>query len=274
MMEDIKNKSHAPFWLILIIVGIVLIIVGVVISRTFGVSKYFPKEDIYQTFKSEEINNLNIDSGIGKINIKKSNDNNIIVDCTNLPKDRYEVTGKNNTLKIAYKQKWFDFADNSIFHNKNEAEITVYLPEKEYDNFEFDGGVGENNITDISVKNASVDCGVGESVFKNFKVTNKADIDIGVGETKFENCELNKSDIDTGVGELYFSGKISGYTEIDMGVGEAEFNIDGFKNEYDIDYDKGVGEVNISGSETSYITSVPIKIDLDCGVGEVTFKFK
>lgn len=271
-MENTKKRT--PFWLILIIVGIVLIVVGVVISRILGVSKYFPKEDIYQTFQIQEISNLNINSGIAKINIQKSNDNNIILDATNLPKDRYEVTEKNNTLKITYKQKWFDFAGNSIFYNNNEAEITVYLPEKEYDNFEFDGGVGENNITDISVKNANIDCGVGESIFKNFKVKDKVDIDIGVGETRFENCELNKSHIDAGVGEIYFSGKILGDAEIDMGVGEAEFNIDGYKNNYEIDYDKGVGEVNISGSETSYVTSVPIKIDLDCGVGEVTFKFK
>ena len=125
------------------------------------------------------------------------------------------------------------------------------------------------------MKNADIDAGVGESVFKNFRVKNKSDIDIeGVMKTRFENCELNQSDIDTGIGEVYFSGKILGNTEIDMGVGEAEFNIDGFKNEYDIDYDKGVGEVNINGGETSHIPSKPIKIDLDCGVGEVTFNFK
>ena len=95
-MENTKKRT--PFWLILIIVGIVLIVVGVVISRVLGVSKYFPKEDIYQTFQIQEISNLNINSGIAKINIQKSNDNNIIVDATNLPKDRYEVTEKNGYI--------------------------------------------------------------------------------------------------------------------------------------------------------------------------------
>lgn len=273
-MEKAKRKSRVPFWLILIIVGVSMVVIGAVILSIVDLDKYFPKEDIYQSFSYEEISNLDIDAGIGKFNIKKSTDNKVLVDGKSLPKDRYEVTAKNNTLKISYKQKWFNCFDNSIFHNKNQAEITVYLPEKEYENFVFDGGVGENNITDLYVKNADIDAGVGESVFKNFRVKNKSDIDIGVGETRFENCELNQSNIDTGIGEVYFSGKISGNTEIDMGVGEAEFNIDGYKNEYDIDYDKGVGEVNINGGETSHIPSKPIKIDLDCGVGEVTFNFK
>lgn len=273
-MDKTQRKSRIPFWLIIIIVGVVMIIIGAVISSVTGLDKYFPKEDINLSFQSASINRLDIETGICRFKIQKSDDNNITVEGINLPEDRYKVREINNTLEISYNQKWFDFADNSVFHKKSDAEITIYLPEKEYDSFEFDGGIGENKITDLTVRNAEIDTGVGESVFKNFKVKNKTDLDLGVGDVRFENCELNRSDIDAGVGELFFSGKISGYTDIDMGVGEAEFNIDGFKNDYDINYDKGIGEVIINGGETSHVPSKPIQIDLDCGVGEVKFNFK
>ena len=53
-----KKKSRVPFWLILIIISVTDGKVGAVILSIVDLDKYFPKEDIYQSFSYEEISNL------------------------------------------------------------------------------------------------------------------------------------------------------------------------------------------------------------------------
>lgn len=272
-MEGEKRKNKVSIWLIILLVGVVLLIVGLVLTKTLGVEKSVPRENIDLSFESKDITMLKFDTGVCEFNINKSDSDKIVVEGRDLPEDKYDVICINNTFEIQYQESWLNIFDRSFFGGTNKAKITVMLPEKEYNSFIFNGGVGKSSVENLKAKYSDIDCGVGKNVFKNLVITGNSDIDIGVGETRFEDCELNANDIDTGVGEVYFSGKILGDTEIDMGIGKVVFDVDGYKNEYDIDYDKGIGKVNIIGSDSVNATN-KVKLDLDCGVGEVSFNFK
>ena len=277
-MEQKVKKSRWWIWLIVVAVGIVFIIGGVILIGVLGVDRTGKTEDIYYDFAGYEISDLEIESGVCDINIVRSN-GEAYIEGTGVPAGRYTARVQSNILKIEYKEKkLLDFIGIGSWKSNKIGEINIYLPEQEFDSLEFSGGVGVNKINDLTVWDLDFDGGVGENYFNNVIVLNEADFDFGVGETDMQGCEFVVSDFDIGVGEFYFKGKLTGDTNIDTGVGEVTMDIDGYREEYKINYDKGLGDVDInsgSGSPTSSsYEPESIYLDLDCGVGDVTINFK
>ncbi|MGN0602175.1 MAG: hypothetical protein ACI4I7_05640 [Oscillospiraceae bacterium] len=281
MEQNIDNsnskKRSLRLWIILLIIGAVLIAGGMVCYHFFGINSKAEREDINLEFNSEGITNLEFESGISEFNIKASSTDKIIVEGENVPKGRYTVNNNDtDTLKIEYNErKWFNLFDFGYWDkDKPIGTVTVYLPVKIYNELDFSGGVGINNISDIKVINLEFDGGVGENNLTNVTASGNSDLDFGVGKTTMKNCSLSGSEIDVGVGEFYYSGKINGNTSVNSGVGSVTMDIDGYKNEYKITTDKGVGEINISGSETDYVSNSTKSLELDSGVGEMNINFK
>lgn len=270
-----KSKKSLYVWLIIIGVGLIMVIAGIIAINCYGLDYYLPREDISRDFSGIGVNNISIDSNIGELVINRSSDKDIHVEGKKLIKDSCTIEVNGDLFSIKYKKSWADVINIPWVNNKSGTKLTVSLPDKIYDEFKFDGGVGENKISDLSCRNADIDCGVGNSIFENLLVTNIAEFDFGTGKSTFENCILTVSNFDIGVGNVEYSGKILGDTNIDCGVGKTEFNIDGYKDDYDIDYDKGVGDVKIS-SKTSGKSSFEnkAKLNISGGVGEFIVNFK
>ena len=134
-----------------------------------------------------------------------------------------------------------------------------------------------NRISDLTLRELDFDGGVGEYYLDNITVYGETDFDLGVGETEMTDCILNVSDIDVGVGDMTFAGQLWGDTNVDTGVGDVVLNIDGYKDEFIINTDKGVGDIDINeGTNTVADDYEPRSkyLDLDCGVGDVTVNFK
>ena len=273
MNDPNKQGSSKTFWIVIIILGLVLIVLGAVLLRAFGEKKTSQIEDISREFDASQITKLELEVGVANFKVEKTSGDKIKVEAHGVPDGRYNVTADGETLKLEYKQKayWFNLFGNNI---KNiTGEVTVLLPEKTYEKLEVAGGVGENTILDLTVSKLDIDGGVGENRLENIIVLEEADLEFGVGETHMENCSLPKSKISVGVGEFVFSGKLEGDTKLNSGVGEVSMNIDGYKGDYDIDCDKGIGDTNITGSELS-TSADKKKLDIHCGIGEVNVSFK
>ena len=269
-----KKRSLWWLWLIFIIVGVVFLVAGIL-----GLNYVDPKTKIEKEDFSLEFTNLEIESGVCKFSIVKTDDDKIGFEGVRVPKGRYSAKVIGNTLKIRYNEKRIlGFINVGISTEDKLGELTLYLPEKEYNSLEFDGGVGINRISDLTVRELDFDGGVGEYFLENITVLGETDFDLGVGDTEMTDCNLNISDIDVGVGDLIFTGRMWGDTNVDTGVGDVVLNIDGYRDAYIIDVDKGVGDVDINEGVGSAITDEyepnSIFFDLDCGVGDVTVNFK
>lgn len=268
-----KQGSSKTIWIVIIILGLVLIVLGVMLLRAFGEKKTSLTEDISREFDASQITKLELEVGISSFKVEKISGEKIKVEAHGVPEGRYNMTVDGEELKLEYKEKasWFNLFGNNI---KNiTGDVTVQLPEKTYEKFELDGGVGENTISDLKVNKLDIDGGVGKNSFVNITVLEEADLEFGVGETHMENCILPKSKISVGVGEFDFSGKLQGDTKLNSGVGEVRMNIDGYKGDYDIDFDKGMGDINVNGSERS-TTDDKKKLNINSGIGEVNVEFK
>ena len=279
MEQNVNNKkNHTAVWIGMIAVGIVLIIVGGICAEKFYSENSEKKETYSKTFESVNINNINVDGGLINLRIEKSQDNSdqyIGVNGTDLIKNRLKCDVKNGTLTIAYKRKWFDFFQFQFLDWDNDtadANITITVPNKQFKKIDIDGGVGTTEIDGIDVIEFDFDGGVGENNFSNLNVLGNANIDLGVGKTAISESALNQSEINVGVGRFDFSGKLNGDTDIDSGVGSVTMDIDGYKLDYNINYDKGVGDVEINGADRETAT-IKHDIDIDCGVGEVKLNF-
>lgn len=280
MEQNINNKKkHTGIWIGIIVLGIILIVIGAICGRAFYSESSDKKENYSQNFDSVDIQNIKVDSGLMNLRVERSQDDikNIGVNGTNLIKNRLKCEVRNGTLTIEYKKKrLLDFIDTPFLDGGNniaDANITITLPNKEFRKIDIDGGVGTTEIDDITVAEFDFDGGVGENTLTNLNVSRNADMSLGVGKTSIVQSSFNNSDIDVGVGKFDFSGKLNGDTDIDSGVGSVTMDIDGYKLDYNINYDKGVGDVEINGSNIES-TNEKHKIDIDCGVGEVNLNFK
>ena len=282
MEQNINNKKkHTGIWIGIIVLGIVLIVVGTICARTFYSESSDKKENYSQNFDSVDIQNIKVDSGLMNLRVERSQDDikNIGVNGTDLIKNRLKCEVRNGTLTVEYKKKGLlDFIDTPFLDGGNniaDANITITLPNKEFRKIDIDGGVGTTEIDGIAVAEFDFDGGVGENTLTNLNVSRNADMSLGVGKTSIVQSSFNNSDIDVGVGKFDFSGKLNGDTDIDSGVGSVTMDIDGYKLDYNINYNKGVGDVEINGSDlASSNANRKHRIDLDCGVGEVKLNFK
>ena len=272
-----KKRSVWWIWLLLIIVGTICLVAGVLGMNYVDPKTKLEKEDFTVIYK-DDIQNLEIESGVCKFNIVRTDNDYISLEGVNVPKGRYTEKVIGNTLKIQYHEKRIlGFINVGTFIKEMVGEITLYLPEKEYRSLEFDAGVGVNRISDLTLRELDFDGGVGEYYLDNITVYGETDFDLGVGETEMTDCILNVSDIDVGVGDMTFAGQLWGDTNVDTGVGDVVLNIDGYKDEFIINTDKGVGDIDINeGTNTVADDYEPRSkyLDLDCGVGDVTVNFK
>lgn len=281
-MEDMKPKRF-PVAGILIIIGVILLIIGIICYKTGDNSKYYQTEDISENYSSADVETLEFNCGVGVFRIEQAIGDEIIVEGKNIPKDRYKISCSDGKFKIAYEDyKWYEWYKRvnigvaNISIGPDTPEFTVYLPEKVYQKFIFNAGVGEYSITDFSCVDADLNFGVGEGNFTNVAILGEADIDCGVGETRFTDCSVSKTDIQCGVGELRYSGKITGELDVSGGIGECRFDIDGYYSDYRIKTDSGLGEVDIDrGTDAAPENSgTPIPITLENGIGEIRISFK
>lgn len=267
-----KNK-HFPISLIIIIIGAVIFLLGLFLYFASGGKYKFDindLENINQSFDAEDITNLDFELAVGDFNIKAADTDKITVKVENVPKGTVDIDVSGNTFKIESKEeKWYK---NIFFVNvpDNNRKFDIIVPEKTYENMNIDSGVGEFLFENLTCNRSDIDCGVGDIEFKGLNIGNM-NLDGGVGSIKITDSTLNKSDIDAGVGEIDFQGKILGNTDISLGVGYAKFDIDGFRNDYQINSD---GMVDINYNDDTSENQGKIRIDLDTGVGEVDFNFK
>ena len=176
------------------IVGIGLIVVGVTFMIVGGSMGGFKKlnivdwktVEINEEIEIDELNKVNIKFSVGELTIQRGD--SLRIEGT-VFENMFEYDYTDNELNINYSlkdKKLFSGVLNKSFEN---LEVTLYLPDETYDEFNLDMNVGLLKVNGISADSSK--------------------ISLGVGEFNFEDMDIGKLNLKTGIGETNFEGKVT-----------------------------------------------------------------
>lgn len=260
------------FAIFLIVTIISAILTGLfALSGLLGLKKHseseLPSGEMIATnFENSDITTLEIDLAFTNLTIKTGESIKTDTDNSNIT-----CKTENKNLQIKEKnQKWFS--------NHEKKELILYLPEGiEFEKVKIATGAGKIDIESLNTQKLTFELGAGETEIQNLKITKECKIDGGAGKMSIFAGTINDLDLDMGVGEVNVTAILTGKSKIDAGVGNLNINLQGEKDSYKIQADKGLGSIKIDRKE---ITDGEIfgdgenYIEVDGGVGNIDIDFK
>lgn len=236
------------------IIAVSLIFAGIILMGIGGNMGGFKKinfsqwdtVDIDEVINSDNIKSVKIDFSVGDFSVKRGDEARIEGEVF---KDKFNYSCEDGNLVIDYNFKnrkiFTGFSDISF----NDMKVTLYLPDKEYKEFELKMGVGSLRIDGLSAE--------------------YADLKLGIGQSIFENMDISELNLKTGIGETNFSGKVTGDSKLNSGIGEVNMNITTGNTIFDFDVDSGIGSVNIDKGKDSRNFDEDHTFNVSSGIGAV-----
>lgn len=267
-------KYMATAFAIFLIITIISTILGGVYSLLTALKLINKKnnDDVVEDVKVissdvKEVSTLKIDLSCTNLNIKVGEDFKVE---TNNSKITFEEN--DGSVKIKEEnRKWLN--------SKNvTSNLIIYIPENmaQIDEIKISTGAGKINIEKLNAQSLYLELGAGDVHIENAIVTKEAKIDGGVGKNEFKSSEINNLKANLGVGGFSFEGKLTGKNKIDSGVGAIDISLNGKKENYTVDVNKGLGNITIDGQkvekEGTYGNGENY-IEIDGGIGEIKLNY-
>lgn len=167
---------------------------------------------------NENITSVLIDSEVSDIEILSSENGEYKVVSYERPELEHSITITDGTLKIHQldQRKWYQF----IGFNFDNAKLTVYLPEGEYDMLKIDGSTGDILVTD-SFQFSSIDISNSTGDVKNYAASTTMQISTSTGDIDVKNVTASAIELSASTGDIELSGiECSGDIFVDSTTGE------------------------------------------------------
>lgn len=249
------QPKKIPVSLIILLMGLVVCTIGIIWWVNTDIGEYLDLKNINISQDADGVDKLRIEVKAASFELSTGGDK-IVIDAQNIADDEYEFVLSDGEYIIRPKHKSFQLIFDIIpFSDKLQPKFKITVPDKLYEKIEVDVGVGDAKFDGFSVEDIDIDVGVGKAEFTNIKTNGKINCDVGVGE-------------------LTYSGTVLRGLYADVGVGSAKFYIDGYYNDYSIESDHGVGDIDINKGDTSNGGNSRIPVELDVGVGDIELSFK
>jgi DUF4097 and DUF4098 domain-containing protein YvlB len=260
--------AFAAFLAFTIISGIVTALFAVTGFFSFSNNTSTSTSKVDGTYNYSNVRNIEIDHSIGNLIIKTSDNDDIIVETTNVTNDFTIKQKDNGDLYIHDDQEFFNVLGRI---NKNKK-IVVYLPEDFVaEKFDIEAGAGNIQIENLKANKFVLVAGFGNVEGDNI-IADSCILESGVGNINLNNVNLTNVDIEGGVGNIKIYGELYGKTIVDSGVGNIKLVLDGDLNDYNINAEKGIGTIKVNGDSISQINSnknASNVMDIKGGVGNI-----
>ena len=199
------------------------------------------------------VSKLDLSIRTGELYLKEYNGNEIKVEVSGKDREKVRVGQEGETLVL------------ESIGRVQDREITVSYPKKtEFEDVSLEVAAGTINLDDdFYAKKLKVSVAAGEFLNDGAVTAEKADISVGTGNVDLDNLNVQN-------------------LEADCGIGNIDLDINGKESDYDYEISCSAGEIDIGDSSYSGIghekkISTPGasgKMDLDCGVGNITVDFE
>lgn len=281
-------KLNAAYW----VTAGILTVAGIVMMGCAFVQRANHPDGKTWTDSFEEFDNIELKAGWCTVNVEPASaEETCRVEFVNMPKNT-EAYLDGDTLVIKDNIEKSDPFRIISFGNFNWqiGEITIYLPEKNYEkiklsmgvmessvidsisceNLILETGVGDVKLTDtVVLKEFEADFGTGDCMMRNVTVKGKSDIDFGVGVFQADNVQVMKHcDLDLGTGDCEITDSLFGGLELDSGVGDVTLRSTKLNGDVNVSLGTGDMEFDLIGD--------PMDFDFlaDSGVGDITINGK
>lgn len=269
-----KNNTSTIVFLVMILIGVIVLVVGVVLFKNTDARKSLKLKDYSESYSAAGVKRFDLDISWADLTVSRSSDDNIYVDAKNVPEDfKAGVNGDTFFTDFTKKKMSLHMLPSWLSGDESNTVVEIKLPEQEYESFVLDLGAGEAAVSDINFGKFRVEGGAGEITFENIDCETGS-FECGAGEVNIKgmNC-METLYVDGGTGEIDITNSVLGGIKVEQGVGE--FNFSGTING-DIDIDGGVGEINVNltNPESDFVGSgSKYKLDVDTGIGSKSIHY-
>ena len=217
---------------------------------------------------SSEISDLNIQINAADFYIKEGNSFSVESNLKNL-----EVDEKNGCLTLKDLTK-IKLNGSNAYEN---AVLTIYVPVgMVFDNVNIKTGAGRFTVDSLSAATIGFELGAGDVTISKLIAEKSANIEGGAGRITISNGAIKDLALKMGMGQLNLTAALTGDSELELGVGESNITLLGSKDDYELDIEKGIGNITVDGKNvTDYGSSGngANEVDIHGGVGAINVRF-
>ena len=146
-----------------------------------------------------------------------------------------------------------------------------------FDNVNIKTGAGRFTVDSLSAATIGFELGAGDVTISKLIAEKSANIEGGAGRITISNGAIKDLALKMGMGQLNLTAALTGDSELELGVGESNITLLGSKDDYELDIEKGIGNITVDGKNvTDYGSSGngANEVDIHGGVGAINVKFK
>ena len=217
---------------------------------------------------SSEISDLNIQINAADFYIKEGNSFSVESNLKNL-----EVDEKNGCLTLKDLTK-IKLNGSNAYEN---AVLTIYVPVGTvFDNVNIKTGAGRFTVDSLSAATIGFELGAGDVTISKLIAEKSANIEGGVGRITISDGAIKNLDLEMGLGQLNLTSALTGDCNLDSGVGEMNVTLLGSKDDYELDIEKGIGNITVDGRNVTDFGSSgngANEVDIHGGVGAINVRF-
>ena len=218
---------------------------------------------------SSEISDLNIQINAADFYIKEGNGFSVESNLKNL-----EIDEKNGCLILMDLTK-IKFNGSNAYEN---AMLTIYVPVGTvFDNVNIKTGAGRFTVDSLSAATIGFELGAGDVTISKLIAEKSANIEGGAGRITISDGAIKNLDLEMELGQLNLTSALTGDCNLDSGVGEMNVTLLGSKDDYELDIEKGIGNITVDGKNvTDYGSSgnSANEVDIHGGVGSINVRFE
>ena len=221
-------------------------------------------EDIKTYSVSSEIQSLEVKINAADFTIKQGESFSVESNLKHLT-----VEDKNGVLTIKETRK---FA-----HTYTGAILTLYIPaDTVFEKANIITGAGRLTVDSLSAATIGFELGAGDVTISKLIAEKSADIQGGAGRITISDGAIKNLDLEMGLGQLNLTSALMGDCNLDSGVGEMNVTLLGSKDDYELDIEKGIGNITVDGKNVTDFGSSgngANEVDIHGGVGAINVRF-
>ena len=167
------------------------------------------------------------------------------------------------------------------WNNDLTPKITITLPKDFVaDNFTMVIKAGDVEVDEIRAVTGSFRLSAGRLLVKELEITEKSEYIIGAGQMTLSNVSVRDIKVDCGVGDVRISGDIGGDSNVICNVGNVELDLNGEEADYSYDISASIGNIDIDNNSYHNISNRVINnataennLSLICEIGNISVDF-
>jgi len=214
------------------------------------------------------VSDLNIQINAADFYIKEGNSFSVESNLKNL-----EVDEKNGCLTLKDLTK-IKLNGSNAYEN---AVLTIYVPVGTvFDNVNIKTGAGRFTVDSLSAATIGFELGAGDVTISKLIAEKSANIEGGAGRITISDGAIKNLDLEMGLGQLNLTSALTGDCNLDSGVGEMNVTLLGSKDDYELDIEKGIGNITVDGKNVTDFGSSgngANEVDIHGGVGAINVRF-